>query len=116
FARVEYGPGTETVTVNAGTNGDTIRVEGTAADTTTVVAAGGGADVIEVGTAVAGLAPVAGPVSVTGGAATDALTVNDQANTGSAEYTLTAATVERPGRPTITYGDATGPVENITVR
>jgi Ca2+-binding RTX toxin-like protein len=116
FARVEYAPGTETVTVNAGTNGDTVRVEGTAADTTTVVAAGGGPDVIEVGTAAAGLAAVAGPVSVTGGAATDTLAVHDQGNAGSSEYILTATTIERPGRPTITFGDAAGPTENVTLR
>ncbi|MEX2176502.1 MAG: hypothetical protein WD872_19210, partial [Pirellulaceae bacterium] len=96
----------ETLTVNAGTGGDTIQVDSTSAVTT--VNAGAGNDGITVGNGT--LNNIAHTVTVAGDAGDDSLTVNDSTNAGSNTYLITAAQVTRGG-VTINYST----VESLTL-
>jgi hypothetical protein len=103
-----------TVTLNGGAGGNTINVQGLLRGTSAVVNAGSGNDTITVGSDAGPggtLAPVSGPVTVSGQDGTDNLILNDQGAADRPTYTLTAASVARTNGPTVNFSL----MENVTL-
>lgn len=94
--------GIETVTVNMGSGGDWMAVQGTNAATSTFLNGGGGDDEFWLPNG-PHLDPVLGPVTVNGGAGSNSLLFNDQESATAAAYTLTATTFQRTGTAVVTY-------------
>jgi hypothetical protein len=93
--------------------GDTFNVLGTLTGSTTTLNGGTGNDTFNVGDATHDLDNLAGNLVVNGGGGTDALTVNDTANTNSVGWGITADTIARIGAGSITYqGLGSANVEN----
>jgi acrosin len=98
------------LTVNGGTGGNTFDVLSTAASAPVTLNTGTGADIVNVGPPAAPLASgtldnIQGPLTIHAQDATvqDMLIFNDQAETVSNTYTLTATTFTRSGIATVTY-------------
>jgi hypothetical protein len=89
----------ETLVLNSGAGAlNAISVLSTLLGNTTIINTGPGANVVAIGGPVSGLFDVLGPLFVNGlPGAPAALVFNDQANLFNTTYTITAATVNRPG-------------------
>jgi len=99
--------GFEKLVLTAGTGTDTIKVSSTKSGIPVTVSGGDGNDAITID----GLDDIIGPVTVNGDdGATDSLTVDDSADSGSDTYEVTATEITR-GSVTIDYGTT----ENVTL-
>jgi hypothetical protein len=100
-ATITFGT-VSSLTLNAGSGGNTINIQGTAASTSVAVNTGTGTNTTNAGSAANMLAGVQSALTVTG-QGTDTLNINDQGTAAGQTYTITSTTVARTGGPTITY-------------
>src|SRR5262245_26343511 len=94
------------VSLTAGTGSDIINVTKTDAGTPVTVSGGSGNDTITIGSAGNSLDDIKGAVTVNGdgeSGGVDRLNIDDQGDTDSNTYKITATTIERAGAGTITY-------------
>ncbi len=94
----------EQVVLNASLGNDTINVTSSFATVATTVNAGGGGDTINLGSA-GTLDLLLGNLNVDGGAGTNTLNVNDQADANDNTYDLNPTTFVRNGAFTTTYAN-----------
>jgi hypothetical protein len=83
----------ENVQLNSGNGNDTINVQSTAAETAVTVNAGGGDDVIDVGTSDYGLGALQGIVSVDGQNGSDTVCIQGGKQVLGSTYTITSTSV-----------------------
>jgi hypothetical protein len=103
--------GVQSLTLNAGSGGNYIRLEGTAAGVTTTVNAGAGGDVVlaagpghtSMKVRVFTLDPLAGPVVVNGRGGNTTLEIIDDASNIAHTYVVTGSSVTRDGSVSISY-------------
>jgi hypothetical protein len=115
FQGLIYYFGLGTVNLKGSSAGSTYNIETTAAGTAYNVYGGSGTDTFNVSPLFQYLGNIAGPVTLSGGGGTDALTVNDQKNAGN---TITAgsdtvgakdsAPISYAGIPTVTVNGGSG--------
>jgi autotransporter-associated beta strand protein len=94
-----------TLTINALGGNVTFDVLGTNAGSTTILNAGTGADLFNIGSAASTITPIQGAVTINGPGGNDALAYNDQGapGTGQVIYTITHNSLSRSGAATVTY-------------
>ncbi len=105
----------ENVTVSGSSAaGDSIKVDSTTAGVNTVLQGNGGNDSMTIValTAIRDLTAIQGPLTLDGGAGTDAVTVNDDSSTASDDYQV-GATLQHAGAANITRVDGT--IEQYTL-
>jgi hypothetical protein len=93
----------QSLTVNGGSGGNTINVQGTASGTAVTFSTDAGSDAITVGSAANTLDGIQGGLIINGQAGTNTLTFNDQGATTAKTYTLTPTTLARTGAALITF-------------
>src|SRR5262245_4983598 len=105
------------VSLTAGTGNDIINVTATAAATPVTVSGGAGNDTVTVGSAGNSLDGVLGAVTVNGDANSgdaDRLNIDDQSTNDNISYKVTATTIDRKDAGTITYATVEEVVLNTT--
>jgi Ca2+-binding RTX toxin-like protein len=107
-ATITYGTD-EALTLSAGKFGDSFRVFGTAAGTTTTINAGAGSDTFTLGSAsVLDLFPtlggIQGPLVLNGQDGFDTLSLRDTGSTVGQTFTVTDSSVSRSGMGAVSYG------------
>ena len=110
FPLLTYGT-LETFTVQGGTAGNPFVVQSLATATALVLFGNGGNDQFLLGSAANNLEPLDGAITVHGGANSDSIVINDQAELLGLGFTVTATTVGRTGFGGLTYDTA----ESLTV-
>jgi hypothetical protein len=91
------------VSLDGGTGDDTYNIESTAAGTPVNIAAGAGTNTFNVSPTARNLATIQGSVDLHGVYDSNALVLDDQANSTNARYSLVGPTVSRTGTATISY-------------
>jgi Ca2+-binding RTX toxin-like protein len=94
------------IEISGGRGQDTILVRDTPA-VPVLVNAGGGDDVIEVGSTANLLSSIQGALTVRGTTGNDSLVLHDEGSTVGRTYTVTATSVSRSGAARITYSNTT---------
>jgi Ca2+-binding RTX toxin-like protein len=89
--------------LDGGTGDDTYNIESTAASTPVNIAAGAGANTFKVSPTARKLGTIRGNLDVYGVNNTNALVLDDQANSANGRYSLAGPTVSRTGTATISY-------------
>ena len=105
FPLLTYGK-VETFTVQGGSGGNPFAVQSLFGATDLVLFGNGGNDQFLLGSAASSLEPLDGAIIVHGGANTDSISVNDQAELLGLGFTVTATTVSRSGFGGLTYDTA----------
>ena len=93
------------LTLNGGGSSNTFDVLGTNSGSTTVLNAGSGSDMFNVGSAPNFLPAIQGSVTVNGQGGNDSLNYNDHGSpgTGQVQYTIAGNSVKRSGAAAVTY-------------
>ncbi|QJW94920.1 beta strand repeat-containing protein [Frigoriglobus tundricola] len=98
--------GVQQVALDAGSGSDSVTVLATAPGTALVLNMGAGNDVVTIGSATTATDNVRGAVTVNGGDGTDAVVLNDQADTVGNFYGITSTTVRRNFTTLLNYATA----------
>ena len=99
------------VTLNGGSGNDTYNIESTLSTTPVSIVAGNGSNTFNISPTAKNLGTIQGNLGLSANGTTNALVLDDQANTANSTYSLTSSTVTRTGAATISYAS----VDSVTL-